>query len=113
MNPCSIPKSERENIAPKQEDNNTSHLNHDGEDERLAVECFENMPLGNITDDSPEVHPVCDTLFLRGKHFFEWMYYSLIQGAKQAQDKNIFICQGCLVILTRPPVSCTIQWVQS
>jgi len=36
MNPCSIPKSERENIAPKQEDNNTSHLNHDGEDERLA-----------------------------------------------------------------------------
>src|SRR3989442_13007929 len=48
------------------------YLNDDREDERLAVECFENMSFGNVADDSPEVYPICDTPFLRGKHFFEF-----------------------------------------
>src|SRR5260370_30630702 len=46
------------------------YLNHNGEDQRPAVEIFEDMAFGNISDYSPDVYPVCDMAFLIGKHFF-------------------------------------------
>ena len=55
--------------VPQQEAPNTLYLDHDGQDERLAVELFEKMPLGNLPNDSAEVDPVGDMPFLRGKHF--------------------------------------------
>jgi len=45
------------------------YLNHDGEDQRLAVEFFEDIAFGNITDYSPDVYPVCDSAFLIRKRF--------------------------------------------
>src|SRR5437588_6680861 len=45
------------------------YLNHDGEDQRLAVEFFEDIAFGNVTDYSPDVYPVCDSAFLIGKRF--------------------------------------------
>ena len=45
------------------------YLNHDGEDQRLAVEFFEDIAFGNVTDYSPDVCPVCDIAFLIRKRF--------------------------------------------
>ena len=43
------------------------YLHHHGKDKWLAVECIEDISFGNVTDDSPDVYPVCDRAFMAGK----------------------------------------------
>ena len=45
------------------------NLDDDREDQRPATEFIEDIALGNVTDYSPDVYPICDIAFLIGKRF--------------------------------------------